>query len=1232
MSVKQSGAVSYSIRAAVALALGTATMLATVPKVMAADDSAVSLEEITVTGSRIKQPDLESSSPLITVDAEKLEQRAGLNIESYLNQLPNYNPALTPVTEAQDVQPTPLNTVGISTISLRGLGANRGLVLVDGHRTTPVNALMVTDINTIPAAMIDRIESISGGASAVYGADAMAGVTNFILKKSFQGLQLDVQDGITQAGDGNELRITALMGTKFSEGAGNIIMGSEYYDRKIEYQYKHDFYKNSWTDPNVAGGLFINGYNGYALGNAAPTANALNAVFPARAATGQTVFGFPGTAVGTLYFNNDGTLVTRSGNILTGNYNGPTSGPSGFGLQNVYDSTYSNTAAATNLPLVPVLKWNNPTTPLVLPDKRYSFFANGTYDLTDKVKFFTNFRFAQSDTLTQLSVPTTAITGWEANIPFLAGTDSPINPALVTNTTSLATLQGIAASFVANPTATNPNYNPGFIGIGKAGVQHPVPWQIAMLLLSRGAANGVPANAGFGLAFGAPITATCNNQVTVSVLATGAALPACGTAAPTSWQTALYPGVGAAPQRSTVDTDTSFQLETGLDFPLMVGDWTGELYYSRGQSTAYQDAYGNDALQRYRAVMDSPGYGAGLKFQGNANSANANFGTAVPSTCTSGFYNVLFNNGTPSADCQNAIGAILQTMSQMYQDVVEANFQGSLFRLPAGEVSGALGYQYRRDAGTFTPDNLQGTSSFLDQTVGVYPTGTLNAGTANKDVYGELLIPVLSDIPFIQKLSFDLGGRWSKNDFGPNATTFKINADWRINKAVRVRGGFNRATRAPNMAELFLNAQELIGGGPSYGDPCSLRSLAPFGAGAAATDVGTSANLGPATLANSKGAAGATSTYLICQAMMGGTGSVGASTYYGATTSQSGSALPVGLGFLDEQGNSKLKAETADTWTGGIVLSNLSDSGWLSGFTLTLDYYRISIENAIQLQTADYSNYLCFGANTVADAAGAAAVAASGACQNVPRNLSSGGSATQQLQFDNLATIQTSGVDMNLNWFSQFADLGLSKVPGGLSFSSTASWLNYYRTKASPLPIDLMIDWKGSTGPTLNGINGGAYTYRFFNSFTYVLPSFTAGLQWTFLPSVNSSTVALQRADIKNNAAVAAGGAGPTLSYTPWTNVATPHYNKIDATFSWTLNKMLQIRGGVDNVFNRTPPTTAQTKGYPLGTNLTGVCAGFGTGCVNPRAYSLPSDGQGITTAFYDINGRTYFLGLKATF
>ena len=149
------------------------------------------IAELIVTGSRISRPDYEANSPLVTVDSAALEQRAGLNVESYLNQLPAYNPAASPNVKGgsgsnSDVQISAVNSVGIASISLRGFGPNRSLVLVDGRRATPTNALMVVDVNSIPSSMIKRVEIISGGASATYGADAIGGVSNFMLRRDFE--------------------------------------------------------------------------------------------------------------------------------------------------------------------------------------------------------------------------------------------------------------------------------------------------------------------------------------------------------------------------------------------------------------------------------------------------------------------------------------------------------------------------------------------------------------------------------------------------------------------------------------------------------------------------------------------------------------------------------------------------------------------------------------------------------------------------------------------------------------------------------------------------------------------------------------------------------------------------------------------------------------------------------------------------------------------------------------
>jgi len=1253
MSTKQSDWLSCSIGSAVAVMLCAAAIWAGAPPAMAAEgqgppsaSAAASnapsvLEEITVTGTRIRRPDLESSSPLVSIDSAQIESRAGLNLESYLNQLPNYNPAQTPTTDNFDVQPSAVNTVGIATISLRGFGPNRSLVLIDGHRTTPVNALMVTDINSIPAAMIDRVEIITGGASAVYGADAIGGVTNFILKKNFQGVQLDAQDGITQARDGNEARVSALMGTKFGDGKGNMIMGLEWYDRKGAFQRNRDFYTHSWTDPNApqnsSNALFVQGYNAYDSGIAAAPSNAaLATMFPNRglsASGAPLVYGYPQSgAIQNIYFNPGGSLWDQLGPLGTSGYAGPTSS-GGYGIQNALDTTMPN--GALGVPNeIQTLKWNNPLAYVSSPQTRYSFFANGMYDLTDKIQFYTNARYTQNRTQTLLPTPTTAIFGWEANVPYNATTDSPINPALINSTTPQATLAAIAASFAANPTSSNPNWNPGFVPIGTRGAQHPVPWQLALLLDSRGV-NGVPfgpANHVPGLTgplFGGP--PTCFPELAASLCSS----------APSSWQLWYLPQNGAL-QRSTVDISTSWQIETGFKFPLF-SDWTGDLYYSRGQSLNYENGYGNDSLQRFRAVIQSPAYGQGQSFQGNANGANVNFGTSVPSGCTSGFFDSIFNGDVaPSADCQNAISAVLQTLTAMQQDIVEANFQGTLFKLPAGDVSAALGYQYRRDSGQFTPDGLQSTNSFLDQTVGLYPLGRLQGQDISaRDGYAELFVPILTDLGFLKKLNLDLGGRYSAYSVTTNSTTFKVSMDAQLGRSFRLRGGFNRATRAPNLGELYLGEQEYFGGGPQFGDPCSVRSNAPYGAGGAAPDTSPSGSpTGVATnVVNSKGAAGALSTYLICQAQMGGAGSPTQTAYYN-TSNQATQAAGAAFAWLNEQGNPNLRSETADTLTAGFVFSNLSDHPLLSGLSGSVDWWQVHIRNAIELDSPDYANYLCYGLVTVTDAASAAAQAATPDCQNVGRLVSNGNPATSLLQYTNQATIGTAGVDLQLNWIAQLADMGI-KLPGALMFNTQDSFLQYYRTKQSPASIDPVIDWKGSLGPSLAGTNPGAYGYRLFSSIGYSLPSFAVNLRWRFLPSVNTAEHAAQQGIIDNNNRVAAGSPGTILNYIPYTDLAAPSWSAFDLSGSWNVTGFLQIRAGINNLFDKKPAVIGinapgtPTKGYPPGTNLSAVCSAQAAqrGCVNPTTYSLPSNGGSLTNAgYYDVYGRTFFLGFRAQF
>jgi len=239
--------------AATALLANTAYAQDAVPvDSVAGDETADTANRIVVTGSRISRSDFEANSPIVSVDEALFEQSSTSALEANLNRLPQFVPDKTP-TQGGDIQPNAQNTPGSATISLRGIGSNRNLVLIDGRRATPANASGVVDINTIPAAAIDRVEIISGGASSTYGADAVGGVVNFILKEDFQGLELDGRAGITQEADNFEYQLSGIMGSDFADGRGNVSLSMSTNVRESARQADRGAYRELWADPTVGG-------------------------------------------------------------------------------------------------------------------------------------------------------------------------------------------------------------------------------------------------------------------------------------------------------------------------------------------------------------------------------------------------------------------------------------------------------------------------------------------------------------------------------------------------------------------------------------------------------------------------------------------------------------------------------------------------------------------------------------------------------------------------------------------------------------------------------------------------------------------------------------------------------------------------------------------------------------------------------------------------------------------
>jgi len=208
--------------------------------------------EITVTGSRLTNPNLEQAAPVTTLSAEDIALTGQVNVENIVNELPQ----LIPSTTASSNNPGG----GVSTVDLRGLGATRTLVLVNGRRYVAYDSSQIVDLNTIPAALLEKVEVLTGGRSATYGSDAVAGVINFTTKQNFEGVQANANYRLTGQGDGGTFNSSLLVGKNFAGGRGNITLYGDYTNRKGILQADRSYTATTLTEDGEGG--FTSGGSG----------------------------------------------------------------------------------------------------------------------------------------------------------------------------------------------------------------------------------------------------------------------------------------------------------------------------------------------------------------------------------------------------------------------------------------------------------------------------------------------------------------------------------------------------------------------------------------------------------------------------------------------------------------------------------------------------------------------------------------------------------------------------------------------------------------------------------------------------------------------------------------------------------------------------------------------------------------------------------------------------------
>ena len=195
-------------------------------------DSCDAAGTITVTGSRIRRPNLDSPVPVATVTQEQLFETGRVAVGEVLNELPQLRSTFN-----QQNTPNTLGLSGLNLLDLRGLGTQRTLVLVNGRRhvgSDIYNNAASPDVNTIPTALIDRVDVVTGGNSAIYGSDAIAGVVNFILKRDFTGIDVRAQTGISEFEDANTYFASLTAGHNFGDDRGNVAFSGEY-SRQEQY-------------------------------------------------------------------------------------------------------------------------------------------------------------------------------------------------------------------------------------------------------------------------------------------------------------------------------------------------------------------------------------------------------------------------------------------------------------------------------------------------------------------------------------------------------------------------------------------------------------------------------------------------------------------------------------------------------------------------------------------------------------------------------------------------------------------------------------------------------------------------------------------------------------------------------------------------------------------------------------------------------------------------------------
>ena len=785
----------------------------------AADGTDPQNNAIVVTGSRIAIPvNLSSPVPVVSVSAEDLSS-GNLSLGDSLNQLPQLR-----ATFSQSNSTRFIGTAGINALDLRGLGTARTLTLVNGRRQiTATPGVERVDVNSIPSDLIERVDIVTGGNSAVYGSDAVAGVVNFVLNDDFEGIRLRGQGGISSRGDRGSYFGSVTAGKNFAEGRGNISFAGEYARQNTLF----------FTSRDAQTGA----YSGRSQFNATEfTGPILNPTLGVRAAEPATGNGIPDTTFLTGIRNN----TISEGGLFTAAC--PTAAATGE------SAAQFNARRATACTGIAV---QGSTNALAQFGRTFVFQPDGTL-------------IANPCTTDLRAFGSNNCVGGLGSTLRLTGMLSP----------GLERYSGtVLAHFEISP-AFDPFIEARYVNVTANQEGQPTFFNNAFRLDNP--------------FLSAQALATLNTVLTPAQRAN--------------------PATTFTAQRFNVDFGGRGEDHERETYSIVGGvrgefnqDWRYEVAVNYGKLDTYYETEGNLLRARYANAIDATRNAAGqIVCRINADASTANDDPAcVPVN--------LFGNGQVS---QAALDYFLYTSNRVQEaelfDVTAfvAGDTSQFFEMPAGPIAFVIGGEYREQTAFAAYDETTRNGlTFLNAIADFTPPKQKVT-----EAFGEINIPIVSDLPFIRELSLAGAARYSDYNIGQTGGVWAYNGSviYAPVDDLKLRGGYARAVRAPTQSDLFSAATQTFING--FVDPCSQNRI----------------NDNPNRRANCA-AAGVPTTQ----------------TFNGTTepfTNVTASGISANNG-----GNPNLREERSESWTFGAVF----EPRFLPGFALTVDYYDISIDNVI---------------------------------------------------------------------------------------------------------------------------------------------------------------------------------------------------------------------------------------------------------------------------------------------